>query len=48
MICSDRVPDEYGDGVDRMSQVRVVVEALGGRLSGEHPADGVEVLLPRR
>ena len=48
VVCSDRVPDEYADGVDRMSQVRVVVEALGGRVSGDHPADGVEVLLPRR
>ena len=31
-----------------MSQVRAVVEALGGRVTGEHPADGIEVLLPRR
>ncbi|GAA4697231.1 histidine kinase dimerization/phospho-acceptor domain-containing protein [Nocardioides conyzicola] len=36
------------ESIDRMSQVRAVVEALGGRIIGEHPADGVEVLLPRR
>lgn len=34
--------------LDRISQVRGLVEALGGRVTGEHPADGVEVLLPRR
>lgn len=37
-----------GDTLDRVSQVRSVVEALGGRVTGEHPADGIEVLLPRR
>jgi HAMP domain-containing protein len=37
-----------GEPLDRVSQVRSVVEALGGRVSGEHPRDGVEVLLPRR
>jgi signal transduction histidine kinase len=34
--------------VDRMSQIHAVVEAFGGRVSGEHPADGIAVLLPRR
>ena len=37
-----------GETVDRMSQVRAVVEALGGRVIGDHPADGIEVLLPQR
>ncbi|MCW2844083.1 MAG: histidine kinase, region domain protein [Nocardioides sp.] len=32
----------------RMEQARAVVEALGGRLTGEDPASGLEVLLPRR
>ena len=30
------------------SQARTAVEALGGRIPGEDPADGLEVLLPRR
>lgn len=49
-LCAGRTPESELDGetVDRMRQVRVVVEALGGRVTGEHPADGVEVLLPRR
>ena len=34
--------------LDRVAQVTAVVEALGGRVSGAHPADGIEVLLPRR
>lgn len=37
-----------GDAVDRVAQVRAVVEALGGRVTGEHAADGIELLLPRR
>ena len=37
-----------GDTLDRVAQVRSVVESLGGRVTGEHPADGIEVLLPRR
>lgn len=37
-----------GEPLDRVSQVRTVVEALGGRVSGDHPADGIDVLLPRR
>lgn len=39
---------EDGDALDRVSQVRSVVEALGGRVSGDHPADGIELLLPHR
>lgn len=34
--------------VDRVAQVTSVVEALGGRVTGSHPAEGIEVLLPRR
>jgi hypothetical protein len=37
-----------GETLDRIAQARAVVEALGGRVTGEHPADGIEVLLPRR
>ena len=50
VLCAGRTPESElgGETVDRMSQVRAVVEALGGRVSGEHPADGIEVLLPRR
>lgn len=32
----------------RLDQARAVVEALGGRLSGDDPASGLEVLVPRR
>ncbi|MBB6626857.1 HAMP domain-containing histidine kinase [Nocardioides sp. KIGAM211] len=32
----------------RLDQARTVVEALGGRISGDDPARGLEVLLPRR
>jgi signal transduction histidine kinase len=40
---------ETGDEtIDRIGQARSVVESLGGRVNGEHPADGIEVLLPRR
>jgi hypothetical protein len=41
---------EAGDSahLDRVSQVRGVVESLGGRVQGDHPADGIDVLLPRR
>lgn len=48
--CAGRTPESEpgGDSVDEMSQLRAVVEALGGRVIGEHPADGLEVLLPRR
>jgi hypothetical protein len=34
--------------LDRVAQVSSVVEALGGRVTGDHAADGIEVLLPRR
>lgn len=37
-----------GEPQDRIAQARSVVEALGGRVTGDHPADGVDVLLPRR
>jgi signal transduction histidine kinase len=43
-----RTTGGHGDSPDRIGQVRAVVESLGGRASGDHPADGVEVLLPRR
>src|SRR6478672_4529195 len=36
------------DDGSRLDQARAVVEALGGRLLGEDPAHGLEVLLPRR
>lgn len=50
VLCAGRTPDKdlARDSVDRMAQLRVVVEALGGRVSGDHPVDGIEVLLPRR
>lgn len=50
VVCAGRTaePDLGAESVDRLSQVRVVVESLGGRLTGTHPADGLEVLLPRR
>ena len=50
VLCAGKTPEHHlgGETVDWMSQVRVVVEALGGRVTGDHPADGVEVLLPRR
>ncbi len=37
-----------GEPLDRIAQARSVVEALGGRVTGDHPAEGIEVLLPRR
>jgi signal transduction histidine kinase len=37
-----------GEPLDRIAQARAVVEALGGRVTGDHPTDGIEVLLPRR
>lgn len=41
---------ENGDDetLDRIAQARSVAESLGGRVNGEHLADGIEVLLPRR
>ena len=36
-------------GDDRtVAKARAVVTALGGRLEGEHPGDGLTILLPRR
>ena len=48
--CAGRTTPKRDDGepLDRVSQVRATVEALGGRVTGDHPADGIEVLLPRR
>jgi signal transduction histidine kinase len=48
--CQRRSTETHHDGepLDRVSQVRSVVESLGGRVIGDHPADGIEVLLPRR
>ena len=43
---TETMPD--GEPLDRISRVRSAVEALGGRVTGDHPADGIEVLLPRR
>jgi hypothetical protein len=50
VLCAGRTPESElgGETMDRMSQVRAVVEALGGRVIGGHPPDGIEVLLPRR
>lgn len=42
----DDHPDEETGG--RLEQARAVVEALGGRVLGDDPACGLEVLLPRR
>lgn len=39
---------EQAGQVDRITKVRGVVESLGGRVAGTHPADGLDVLLPRR
>lgn len=44
-----RAPENGDDDtLDRIGQARSVVESLGGRVTGEHPADTIEVLLPRR
>ena len=44
----ERVAEDGEDTLDRIGQARAVVESFGGRVLGEHPADGIEVLLPRR
>ncbi|MGB0100750.1 MAG: histidine kinase dimerization/phospho-acceptor domain-containing protein [Nocardioides sp.] len=41
-------PGQGPQAVDRIGKARAVVESLGGRVRGDHPADGIEVLLPRR
>jgi signal transduction histidine kinase len=47
--CEERGREPNGaEPLDRVAQVTSVVEALGGRVTGAHPADGIEVLLPRR
>ena len=44
-----RAAADHGDEpLDRVSQVRSVVESMGGRVKGQHPAEGIDVLLPRR
>lgn len=43
-----RATEDGEDTLDRIGQARAVVESFGGRVLGEHPADGIEVLLPRR
>ncbi|MEP9363982.1 hypothetical protein ABLE68_13520 [Nocardioides sp. CN2-186] len=50
VLCAGPAPATELDNetLDRMGQVRTVVEALGGRVTGEHPADGIDLLLPRR
>ncbi len=46
--CEERGKDTGAEPLDRVAQVTSVVGALGGRVTGSHPADGIEVLLPRR
>jgi signal transduction histidine kinase len=41
-------PTVDGDPGPRMEQARSVVAALGGQIIGDDPAQGIEVLLPRR
>lgn len=50
VTCAERATQRPADdpSPDRLGQVRLVVEALGGRIMGDHPADGIDVLLPRR
>ena len=43
-----RAADASGEPGTRLEQARGVVAALGGRIIGDDPAQGVEVLLPRR
>ena len=43
-----RAADVSGRAGARLEQARGVVAALGGRIIGDDPAQGVEVLLPRR
>ena len=45
---SARAADVSGRPGTRLEQARGVVAALGGRIIGDDPAQGVEVLLPRR
>ncbi|HEY0952358.1 hypothetical protein [Nocardioides sp.] len=46
--CEGRGKATGAEPLDRVAEVVSVVSALGGRVTGEHPADGIEVLLPRR
>ena len=36
------------DGQTVLAKARAVVTALGGRLEGSHPGDGLTILLPQR
>lgn len=46
----ESLPDRHanGDSGNRLDEARTVAAALGGRISGDDPAAGLEVLLPRR
>ncbi len=48
--CEAALPEQPADGerFDRIAEVRSVTEALGGRVTGDHPGTGLDVLLPRR
>ncbi|HYF72579.1 MAG TPA: hypothetical protein VD864_07145, partial [Nocardioides sp.] len=46
--CEGRGKANGAEPRDRVGEVTAVVEALGGRVAGSNPADGIEVLLPRR
>lgn len=46
--CEGRGKATGAEPLDRVGEVTSVVESLGGRVTGAHPADGIEVLLPRR
>ncbi|MCY7394610.1 MAG: hypothetical protein LH468_00430 [Nocardioides sp.] len=49
ITCTGELKQGRGAGVEEpVNQARTVVTALGGRLTGENPADGLEILLPRR
>ncbi len=49
-VCSEgpAEPVRAEESGGRLDQARAVVEALGGRVLGDDPAAGLEVLLPRR
>jgi len=49
LSCAGELKVTRGVGVEvPVDQARAVITALGGRLSGDNPADGLEILLPRR
>lgn len=48
IACSGELRQSSGIGAEvPVVQARAVITALGGRLAGEDPADGFEILLPR-